>query len=69
MSREIIESNKQAFKDEAELARFIRRENRHSALPPYLWYGPDPEPCESGDECPCHGCKVRDTLETGGWQA
>jgi hypothetical protein len=36
--------NVEAFKKEAELASSILRRNRYSTVPPYKWYGPDPEP-------------------------
>lgn len=36
--------NIEIFKKETELANSILRRNRYSTVPPYKWYGPDPEP-------------------------
>jgi hypothetical protein len=38
-------NNRKAFEREAEIeSGSVLRRNRYSTVPPYVWYGPDPEP-------------------------
>jgi hypothetical protein len=39
--------NEEAYKKEVLASNSILRRNRYSTKPPYLWYGPDPEPTPS----------------------
>jgi len=52
------EKNIEAFKRETDLANSILRRNRYSTVPPYKWYGPDPEPVKNPIE------EERDHFET-----
>lgn len=46
--RKIIkQENNRAYEQEVELAQSILKRNRYSTVPPYEWYGPDPEPTPS----------------------
>lgn len=43
--RKIIKrENNKTYEKEAEVAQSILKRNRYSTVPPYEWYGPDPEP-------------------------
>lgn len=38
------EDNRMMYEKEMNLANSILKRNRYSTVPPYQWYGPDPEP-------------------------
>lgn len=57
--KEIFRENEEVYRNEMQLAGFIIKKNRHRMIPPYDWYGPDPEPHQAGEGCNCPGCKAR----------
>lgn len=42
--------NDEVYKVESELANTMLKRNRYNTLPPYQWYGPDPEPESKKEE-------------------
>ena len=49
----------EALKFERFMTQSILAKNRHSSLPPYQWYGPEPEIMPAGEDCGCGGCWAR----------